>query len=63
MNLLQRLVRSTAPLLCIFMLIAAPAAAQENDEDPPPRKSKTPIPQDGFWPTRLMMQRAFERVN
>jgi hypothetical protein len=45
------------------MLIAlvSISAAQSPDE-PPPRK-KTPIPSEGFWPTRKLMERVIDRIS
>lgn len=63
-------IRSTRGLLIAIgmSLLSAPlprAAGQEaaENEAPPPRRSKTPIPSEGFWPTQTLMTRVFERVN
>lgn len=41
--------------------VAASAVAQNGARAP--RRERTPIPTEGFWPTRLMMERMFDRMS
>ena len=49
-------------LLIPWLLAAAPAFAQRDDEPPPRPPRATEIPTEGFWPTKLMVDRVLDRI-
>src|SRR5215470_11362712 len=49
--------------LSLAMLPAAPSSAQlPPDETVPAATQKTPIPTEGFWPTKLLLKRMIDRL-
>lgn len=50
----------SAVAIAILLALTAVAAAQPTGRAP--RRERTPIPTEGFWPTKVMMERIFDRM-